>query len=250
MTAYLDGELEDDRGSAVRGHLRGCAACRDLAEAEAALRDGLRALPPLEPPPSLWAGVQRELAAAEVRDAETPAWRRWIARWAPQAPQIAIGSAALAVAVGVLAWRYHDRANQPAGSGSLATAAPVETPSGVPDDPSRVEHPAPPPSTTVQPPIAGDVTQEIADDTARTTATYKQAADELAGLARAARAQWPDDRKLAFDGKLAGFERELAAAADGRPRQKVYRAMIRYLQGVAIRDEVAANEPALAGRAP
>ena len=26
LTAYLDGELEDERGSAVRGHLRGCDA--------------------------------------------------------------------------------------------------------------------------------------------------------------------------------------------------------------------------------
>ena len=45
LTPYLDGELEDDRGSAVRGHLRGCEACRTAADEEAALRDGLRALP-------------------------------------------------------------------------------------------------------------------------------------------------------------------------------------------------------------
>src|SRR5438067_6919520 len=70
LTAYLDGELEDDRGSAVRGHLRGCQACRDAARDEAALRDGLRALPPVDPPASLWAGVQARLARAEVADAE------------------------------------------------------------------------------------------------------------------------------------------------------------------------------------
>jgi anti-sigma factor RsiW len=57
LTAYLDGELEGDRGSAVRGHLRGCGACRSAAAEEAALRDELRALPPLDPPASLWAGV-------------------------------------------------------------------------------------------------------------------------------------------------------------------------------------------------
>ena len=46
LTAYLDGELADDHGSFVRGHLRECAACRQVARDEAALRDGLRLLPP------------------------------------------------------------------------------------------------------------------------------------------------------------------------------------------------------------
>src|SRR5678815_4584208 len=76
LTAYLDGELEGERGSAVRGHLRGCEACRQIAADEAALRDGLRALPPLDPPPSLWAGVQARLAAAEAAEARRPRWRR------------------------------------------------------------------------------------------------------------------------------------------------------------------------------
>src|SRR5688572_16609012 len=99
LTAYLDGELEGERGSAVRGHLRGCDACRQAASDEAALRDGLRALPPLDPPASLWAGVQRQLAAAEVKDAERPAWRRVLARWALRAPQIGFGGAVIAAAI-------------------------------------------------------------------------------------------------------------------------------------------------------
>src|SRR5688572_12533357 len=88
LTAYLDGELEGERGSAVRGHLRGCDACRQIAADEAALRDGLRALPPLDPPASLWAGVQARLAAEEVKDAERPAWGRALAWLRPRAPQL------------------------------------------------------------------------------------------------------------------------------------------------------------------
>src|SRR6185437_4529417 len=94
LTAYLDGELTDEHGSVVRGHLRECASCRQMATDEAALRDGLRALPSLDPPSTLWAGVQARLAAAEVADARTPRWRhavaRWM-RWVPSLPGLAGG---------------------------------------------------------------------------------------------------------------------------------------------------------------
>ncbi|MDQ3369844.1 MAG: zf-HC2 domain-containing protein, partial [Myxococcota bacterium] len=69
LTAYLDGELEGDRGTVVRGHLRSCEACRQVASDEAALRDGLRALPTLDPPPAMWATIQAQLAASEVAEA-------------------------------------------------------------------------------------------------------------------------------------------------------------------------------------
>src|SRR6185312_11273287 len=72
LTAYLDGELEGDRGTAVRGHLRTCDACRAMASDEAALRDGLRSLPPVDPPASLWANVQARLAQEEVAESERP----------------------------------------------------------------------------------------------------------------------------------------------------------------------------------
>src|SRR5262245_12263465 len=91
LTAYLDGELADDHGSVVRGHLRECAACRQVARDEAELRDCLRTLPVIDPPASLWAGVQAQLAAAEVAEARTPRWRRLVARWTPSLPRLATG---------------------------------------------------------------------------------------------------------------------------------------------------------------
>ena len=100
LTSYLDGELEDDRGSAVRGHLRECDSCRAASDDEAALRDGLRALPALDVPSTLWANVQRQLAEAEVADAHTPRWRRVMRRWAQwMTPRFALASGALAVCV-------------------------------------------------------------------------------------------------------------------------------------------------------
>src|SRR3954471_5490394 len=120
LTAYLDGDLADDPGSVVRGHLRECAACREVARDEAALRDGLRQLPPVDPPPSLWAGVQARLAAEEVADARTPWWRRaavrwarWArARWTPTMPQLAAAGAPPPPAIAVLPLRSH-RADEP-----------------------------------------------------------------------------------------------------------------------------------------
>jgi hypothetical protein len=239
LTAYLDGELDGDRGSALRGHLRGCESCRALAADEAVLRDGLRALPVLDPPASLWAGVQRQLAAAEVADSERPAWRRVLssfrARWAPLVPQLAIGSAALAVAVSVLAWRYHDRG-----------APQIDDPQG-PIAQLHLPTPTPPVSPAPTLTIDGDVTAELAAEVTRTTATYQQAADELVQVALSSRSQWSDDRKQVFDTKLAALRRDVANAHDARPRNKAYRSMIRYLQGVAIRDEITANDRKLAG---
>src|SRR5262245_8778937 len=107
LTAYLDGDLDADRGTVVRGHLRSCDDCRGVAEVEATLRDGRRALPPLDPPASLWAGVQARLAEAEVAEASRPAWRRALARWAPRMPRVATGGLVAAAAASVLWWRVH-----------------------------------------------------------------------------------------------------------------------------------------------
>ena len=226
LTAYLDGELEGDGGSAIRGHLRGCEACRDVARDEGALRDGLRALPTLDPPPSLWAGVQRQLAEAEVADANKPSWRRALARWAPLAPRFGLAACAVAIAVGVLAWRYHQHADAPAiAHGDREVPAPS----------------VPPPVAPPQAPATADqdVTADLAAEPARVTASYAETADRLVKVAVEQRFHWSDDRKSVFDTKLNDLRHDIDVAAEGRPRQKAYRALILYLQRVTNRDEVA-----------
>jgi hypothetical protein len=238
LTAYLDGELAADRGSAVRGHLRGCAACRAIASDEATLRDGLRSLPPVDPPPSLWGGVLRQLAAAEVADAERPAWRRAVARWMPYASRTGLAGAALAAAAGLLIWRAHRHDD-------LAAVASAPSPT--------VEHapPAPPPRppALAQPgELVGDV--ELAAEPARKTAAYAQATRELLAAAEDARGRWTDDRKRTFDAKVAQLRARIDRASEGRPRQAAYRELDRYLQNAAIRDEISANDRVLAGACP
>lgn len=224
LTAYLDGELEGDRGTPVRGHLRTCEACRQIATDEAALRDGLRALPPIDPPTSMWAGIQAKLADAEVAESQRPAWRRALTRWAPQAPRFGMISGALAAAAVLLVWRAHRHAElQPAQVAHQEAV--VVTP--------------PPPVAPVPAPSTEDVTDDLAASQTRLTDEYAQTAKQLLETARDEAAQWPADRQQAFYTHVAELQAAADGAAEGHPRQKAYRAMIRYLQRAAVREEVA-----------
>jgi hypothetical protein len=231
LTAYLDGELDADRGSVVRGHLRECEACRLVARDEAGLRDGLRALPTLDPPPSLWAGVQAQLAAAEVADAKRPAWRRTLARWAPRAPTFAAGGLAAAAAITVLWWRAHrtpaDDVTSPPAIATHPVPAPIKPVPAVPDH------------GTTAPAPDDDVTADLAHDAERESASYAQSADELLALAPEARTNWSDEQKLAFDTKVVELRGTIVHAAEGRPRERAWRELISYLRGAVIRDDIA-----------
>jgi len=239
LTAYLDGDLADDDGSFVRGHLRECAACRQVARDEAALRDGLRMLAPVDPPASLWAGVQAQLAAAEVADARKPRWRRaaerwtrWArsARWTPTVPQLAAAGLVAAAAVAMLTWRGH-RPDEPQGH---AVVAPVRV------DGHSTPPAAPPPSPAPPPvvPSADDVTADLIAEPARTTASYARAIEDLMKLAEEDRARWSDGDRAAFDGRIAGLRDAIARAGQPRSVQRAQRALIRYLQSAVVRDEV------------
>jgi hypothetical protein len=225
LTAYLDGDLDADRGTVVRGHLRGCEACRRVATDEAALRDGLRAFPTLDPPATLWAGVQARLAAAEVEDAKRPAWRRALARWTPMMPRFAVGGLVATAAVLVLVWRTQ-----------RDDAAPVQH-VVTENRPTKIASYNPPPPA---PPIESveDVTADLASEPARTTATYADAANDLLELSVSASVQWTRDQKIAFETKVASLHEDIHRAPEGRARQRAWRTLIRYLQGAIVRDEV------------
>ena len=227
LTAYLDGELADDRGSALRGHLRGCADCRAISEAESTLRDGLRSLPPLDPPATLWAGVQAQLAAAEAADADKPRWRRTLARWLPVVPRYAFGGLA-AAAVALLIWsRLHREADD---------VAPVAT---VPPPPVPVAIEA------KRAPVDLDATADLAAEPARQGDEYRQAADELLAQAPEIQKEWTDAQRAAFATKVAALRSGAEHADAGKPSRRAWEGLIRYLEGALIRSDVA-----LAGGAP
>lgn len=238
LTAYLDGELADHHGSVVRGHLRGCAACRQIASDEAALRDGLRELAPVDPPSSLWAGVQARLAAAEVADARKPWWRqaaawwtRWAraARWTRAVPQLAAAGLVAAAALAVVTWRGHRGDESP--TGPVATTPPGPTASSGEPAPAPAPRPAPAPE-------AEDVTADLLAEPARTTASYDRAVEELMKLAEAARAHWSDGDRAAFDARVAGLRGAIARTGQARAAQRAQRSLIRYLQSAIVRDDM------------
>jgi negative regulator of sigma E activity len=250
LTAYLDGELADDHGSVVRGHLRECTACRQVSRDEAALRDGLRLLPPVDPPASLWTGIQARLAAEEVADARTPRWRRaaarWMrwarARWTPTMPQLAVASAVAAIAIAILSWRSH-RVDEPVGP--VVEVPPLPVPHGPPVGPAS----SPAPDRGVAPgrlatpdrvdaPSPDDVTADLAADAARTTESYDRVVGELMTLAEAARERWSDDDRVAFDSRVAGLRSAIARATAPRSAQHAQGKLIRYLQHAIVHDEM------------
>jgi hypothetical protein len=231
LTAYLDGELADERGSAVRGHLRACTQCRQTATDEAALRDGLRALPSVDPPASLWAGVQARLAQEELADAKRPAWRRMLARLTPKLPQIALGSAIAAAAVVLLVMRAQRN------DSDRETAQPiVSAPTNMPPVVIAPDH-SPPAAPVVD--DTRDVSDVLAAAPAQITEDHAAVVRELLPVAQDARARWSDEQRAEFDTHLATLQTNVSAAKTERARQREYRALIRYLQRAAIRDDVA-----------
>ncbi|MBA3453054.1 MAG: zf-HC2 domain-containing protein [Deltaproteobacteria bacterium] len=228
LSGYLDGDLDPERGSVVRGHLRTCEACRQIATDEAALRDRLRELAPVDPPASMWAGIQARLAKEEVAHSQRPAWRRALARWAPAAPRFAAGGLLAAAAVALLVWRA--QGGPDAAKPVMPDQAPIAASS-----PTKVTGPT---QVVVGADSSTDVTADLATEAARVTATYADAAEELLELAGEARGRWTTEQKDAFDAHVVDLRASITAAAEGRPRQRAWRELIRYLQGAVVRDDI------------
>jgi anti-sigma factor RsiW len=67
LSAYLDGELAEDKAAAIRQHLAGCAVCRDEVSRLEAVTDALDSLEGAEPGPYFAPRLKR-LAAGRRRD--------------------------------------------------------------------------------------------------------------------------------------------------------------------------------------
>jgi hypothetical protein len=237
LTAYLDGDLDPDGGTLVRGHLRGCAVCRQVASDEASLRDGLRALPSLDPPPSLWAGVRSQLAAAEEAHARRPRWRRVLARWAPSVPRFAAGGLVAAAAVTAL-WLRSNR-GEPL-LVEIPRTGPTVAVHPSPELRPSVEQVRTGPAPSCDLPEAGDVTADLALDDARRSGCYAAAVDQLLGHVREVRKGWAGDQQAELDARIASLRKAVEGAEQGKPRDRAWRSMVRYLQNALVRDEVVA----------
>lgn len=122
LSAYLDGELAEDRAAAIKEHLAGCAACRDEISRFEAVSEALDSLEGAEPDPYFAPRLKR-LAASGRRSG----WPRRVL-----VPAAATAAAALSLSLGAFLGRAlyaEPDVTSSNGNGALASylgVAPVE----------------------------------------------------------------------------------------------------------------------------
>jgi len=102
VTAYLEGDLDDNRASALRGHIRGCPCCEALVAEHVLLVESAAKAEMPDVPPELWASIEGALDGAEEADAQRS--RLWL--WWPRLRPILAG-AALAGATALALFLWH-----------------------------------------------------------------------------------------------------------------------------------------------
>jgi hypothetical protein len=187
-SGYVDGELDDGRASALRGHLRTCPACLARVEDEAAVRDAADELGPIEPPATLWAGVQARLAEAEIADAGRSRLWMWWQRLRPAALPAAV---AVMAAAALAAWLL------PRGG---APVPPAPRPAAVAD----VDREAGPPA----PSFELDFETARIEELRRADERYGTVLEELRELWADERAEWPEEVAATFDARLRELQSE------------------------------------------
>ncbi len=261
LTAYLDGEVADDRGAMIRGHLRGCAACQRVANHEALIRDGLRALPSADPPAHLWAAIAASVAQQEVALAKQPRWRQLLHRlrgWAhailgalafPQlgrVGRISVGVTA-AVAASALLWWKVGQTPPPASQASLVIPVPTLASASVTTGDNTPPLPQPPVvaierNEVVLAPhglaLTTDVSAELQAEQQAVEASYVAAVAELQTDAARVATSWGPAARDKFELRNQQLGAAVTAAKDSRGRGRAYQAQLRFLQSAAI-DQVA-----------
>ncbi len=239
-SSYIDGELDDARASAFRGHLRICAPCRQRVEDLAALVDAAARLSPIDPPASLWSAIERGLAEAEIADAQ----RSWLwLRWQAIRPRLLPGAVAVAAAAVLVLWFVrHNQAPRQARLDDSSAAA-EETASRQPEPSPR---PSEAPGDERSPENRRSFMRAQEDSVLEADRRYLSAIAELRQIVDDERETWPDATRDAYESRVADFERAarrkrqaLAVNEVQEPRSRdelyaVYRAKIAFLQEAAV----------------
>lgn len=253
LTAYLDGELDPATSSALRGHLRTCAACNAMAEDHARIAGALAAMHdrPLDPPRHLYDQILRRLGEAEEVDARRSPWALGARRfWDRVRPHLLPGAAVATAAVLALVWwTRDDRASR-----SEPTMA--EIPPRVADDPPAPEVEPPVPAPPAPPEERVDVETALVTEAQRIDALYADVVEDLTADALEERATWTGARQRSFDAELARLHAAVRARplvidasirgldpdgdhGAGEARERAWQALVGFLQRAAVGDLLA-----------
>ena len=245
VTAYVDGDLDDQRSSAVRGHLRTCAACAERVEDEARVRELASDLEPVEPPRDLWSAIDARLAEAEIGDSRRSSASLAVRRWVESTRRYLwpIGLGAAAVAVLLVLWLP--------GSGEREAVTPAESgPAGA--APAAVARTGDAPAGCA---AAATHEEQVLCQMHESDGRYLAAIEDLGRAVAEERAAWTADEAARFDGALARLDRAVEiervrlagsvgvggpAARD--PLHAIYRKKIDLLTGAVVSGDLAMAE--------
>jgi len=238
VTVYVDGELDERRSSALRGHLRVCSGCAERVEDEARLREAAGSLEALDPPSDLWSAIDARLAEAEIADARrSRVWLWWQrALDGARRHRIAVGMAGAAAAAVLAVWivRSGDGGGErpSASSARVAELAP-ELRSAAPASADRCD-------------AVATHDEQILCQMHEADRRYLDAIAELDRLVSEERASWPAADAERFDAAVAELDRaagdelkRLAVAAGAMPSSRdplydIYQAKIDLLSRAAV----------------
>ncbi len=209
VTDYVDGDLDERRSSALRGHLRVCAACAARVEDEVAVRESAAGLEPLDPPTDMWSAIDARLAEAEIADARRSRvwlwWQRALDGVRRHPLPVGLGAAAVAAVVAVWLVRGSGEEGAAHPHHQLAEVAPEVKPSA----PAATDDPC-------------DAVASLDEQTlCQMRAADRRYLDAIAELDQAVaeeRASWPAEQAARFDAAVAELDR---AASDELKRLAV-----------------------------
>ncbi len=188
-TQFVDGDLDDRRASAVRGHARTCPDCAALLEDELLVAEAGDSLEPLDPPAALWGGIQARLAEEEVADAG----RSWLWLWWQGARRTVATGAVAAAAVAVVAvYVARDRAER-ADDASATLRRMQAVPAA---DAAEVA-----PTMTFE--------AQLAEEIRTADARYRHTIASLREIVAEGRETLPEDRRAVMDQELARVAAEV-----------------------------------------
>jgi hypothetical protein len=245
-TAYVDGELDDRRSSAVRGHLRTCSACAERVEDEARVRQLAAGLEPVDPPASMWQAIDAQLAVAEIGDSRRSAMWLLVQRGLDGMRRNALvcGLAGAGVAILLLLWL-------PGGDDEDAPRTAATASAGAGDARAEVAQPA-------RSDCGGARTHEelLLCQTHDADRRYLEAIAELTRAMADERPSWPASDASRFDAALAELDDAAeiervrlagqppeAAPASRDPLHTIYRAQIELLSSAVVAGDFSGAAP-------